>query len=480
MALLAFTTASADPQLRELASETRDSLSNTFGHSGIPVKLLDSAPQSPSSAADYLISGDFSRDGNKVVGTLHLDEAAHGVSLTSYRFEASGDDVRNLPERIGVQMAGNLSWSNPLMILDRRHPVDPTLLAALMQSDNYGNDFLERYQHAKEIVAKAPNLREAQVSLAYYTSFVVDAFPRDQRAVAVTDARHAFDQARELDPSLGDIEGAWCFLHSEVLLRECENHLHAGIALSPNDNWLTEFLAQVLEQVGRFDEAAQLQQLSYTQSPYAPIKIGHTLQMLEFTGAPDDANELNQNGARWWPEFKASFVRNRLMGLLYRGDFRGIRRLAQQRDLKNSPALQASAAIVSALDSKSVPTLRRACAAAFSNEGDSGPPLFKPQCLVAFNALGDEDSAYALADKMYPRRIGRTPAETEQIWLNDPEGGAPFQFITSPAATPMRRDPRFLPLAERTGLLAYWRSGPPPDFCRKKPEPVCAQLLRRS
>jgi len=34
-----------------------------------------------------------------------------------------------------------------------------------------------------------------------------------------------------------------------------------------------------------------------------------------------------------------------------------------------------------------------------------------------------------------------------------------------------------LQLAERTGLLAYWRSGRPPDFCGKQPEPICAQLL---
>ena len=211
MALLAFTTASPDAGLHQLASEARDSLSQTLSQSGIPVKLLTSAPQPGSSSGDYLISGDFSKDGDKVVGTLHLDEAAHGVTLASYRFQATGDDVRNLPERIGVQMAGNLSWSEPLMILDKRHPTDPTLLATLMQRSNYLSDFLQRYQNAKEVVAKAPDLREAQVGLAYYTSFVLDALPADQRAAAVADARHAFDKARELQPEMGDIEGAWCF-----------------------------------------------------------------------------------------------------------------------------------------------------------------------------------------------------------------------------------------------------------------------------
>ena len=34
-------------------------------------------------------------------------------------------------------------------------------------------------------------------------------------------------------------------------------------------------------------------------------------------------------------------------------------------------------------------------------------------------------------------------------------------------------------LAQRVGLLDYWRSGRAPDFCRKQPEPICAQLLKR-
>ena len=481
MTLLAFTTATADPQLREIASETRDSLSSTLAQSGIPVKLLGAPPQASNSAGDYVISGNFSRDGDKVVGTLHLDEAAHGVSLTSYRFEAAGDDVRNLPERIGVQMAGNISGSVELMVLDRGQPTDPTLLAELMQSSNSLNDFLQRYQNAKLVVAKAPDLRPAQAALAYYTSFVLDAFPLDQRMTAVAEARRAYDKARELDPSAGDIEGAWCFLHSDALWRECEDHLRAGIARSADDDWLDEFLANTLKQVGRFDEAAQLQQLSYTHDPYAPMKIGHMLMMLEYTRADKDADELSRNGSRWWPEFKGSFVRNRVMGLLVRGDFPGIRRLSQQPDVKDNSAFQGSAAIISALDSNSVAALRRACAAVFGSDLNSVPPFLPLQCLVAFNSLGDEDSAYTLADKMYSKRLGRTPAETEQIWLNDPEGGAPLQMVTSATAAPMRRDPRYIALAQRTGLLDYWRSGRPPDFCRPPhPEPVCGELLKRS
>jgi hypothetical protein len=42
----------------------------------------------------------------------------------------------------------------------------------------------------------------------------------------------------------------------------------------------------------------------------------------------------------------------------------------------------------------------------------------------------------------------------------------------------MRQDPRFLDLARRIGLLAYWQSGRAPDFCNKRREPICATLVR--
>lgn len=471
-AMLPLTTASSDPRLRELATETSDSISAKFAQSGFPVKLLASAPQGAAPPADYIITGDFSSDGRNVDATLHLNQAAQGVTITTYPFEASGADIRNLPERIGVQTAGNLSDAQSELAIDKRHPVDPTVLAEFMRFNLASNDWLQNYQSMQRILAKMPDLRMAQTGLAYYTGFVLDQFPDDQRPAAIAEGRKAYERSRELDRSAGDVEGSWCFLHSETLFGQCEDRLRAGMARSPDDSWLNDFLAGLLTAVGRFDEAAQLQQLSYTHDPYAPNKIAHMLRILEFTGAEDDAQALYQDGTRWWPEQKPLFLRMRLLGLTWRGDLQAV---GQLEKTISSPRYRSSAPILAALQSKSIPSLRQACADALADGADN---LFPLRCFVAFNRLGDEDSAYALADKMYPRRVGATAAETEQIWAKDPDGGAPLQLVTSPAAAPFRRDPRFIALAQRSGLLNYWRSGRLPDFCRKRPEPVCAQIER--
>jgi hypothetical protein len=90
--------------------------------------------------------------------------------------------------------------------------------------------------------------------------------------------------------------------------------------------------------------------------------------------------------------------------------------------------------------------------------------------------LGDADGAFAIADKLYPNRIGRTAADEDRIWFDRPFVNG-TEYLTGPGAAALRRDPRFLPLAERTGLLRYWRSGRFPDFCNSpRPEPICARL----
>jgi hypothetical protein len=65
--------------------------------------------------------------------------------------------------------------------------------------------------------------------------------------------------------------------------------------------------------------------------------------------------------------------------------------------------------------------------------------------------LGLVDDAFQLADRWAQGGMTRpsTPA-----------------FLFYPGEAPMRRDPRFMPLAAKLGLVGYWRStGKWPDFC---------------
>jgi hypothetical protein len=225
--------------------------------------------------------------------------------------------------------------------------------------------------------------------------------------------------------------------------------------------------------VGRFDEALELARLSHSRDVYVPMKIAWMLQMQEFAGDGEEARALYDQGARWWPEYQRLFVRNRVVGLLERGHFDAILRLEQEIGSKGLPeGYEGSSGLVAALKAKSVPAAQRVCSRAER-------VLMHMRCMIVLATLGDHDSAYAIADEFYPRRFGRTTAESDRIWLDAPTGVAPLEFITSPAAAPMRDDPRYMQLIQRVGLLDYWRNGRLPDFCRKQPEQFCKQIKRR-
>lgn len=466
IALLPFTAVSPDADLREIASQSRESISHTLSETGIPVRLVDSKTAGQSSAGDFMLSGEVSRAADKVAITVHMDEAAHGVTILTQKFEATGGDIRNLPERIGAQVAG-LFDASTLMLLDRRHPLDPALMAELLAASS---DDLGHYQVVKRVAAKAPNEPNALIGIAFYTGFVLGELPRDQRAQAVREARQAADKALKLAPEFGDTYITWCLLRSETLWADCENRIRTGNRIDPDAPYLKSFYALLLRRVGRFDDAVGLMRLSYTHDPYNPFKIRDMLRTLELSGDSDGARKLYEQGLRWYPDYKLEFASNRLVGLISRGDVDAIGRF--EKDIGPEalyPEYRKSDTLT--VNWKSPAAVGQACQRAPGM-------IVKARCMLTLANLGDQDASYAIADKLYPRRVGRTPGETERIWLDQPYVFVP-EFVASPAAAGMRRDPRYLGLAQRTGLLDYWRSGRLPDFCRKQPEPICAQITRR-
>ena len=77
--------------------------------------------------------------------------------------------------------------------------------------------------------------------------------------------------------------------------------------------------------------------------------------------------------------------------------------------------------------------------------------------------LGFADDAYAVAEHYTP----------------DPDQSGSFLFAPDTAA--LRRDPRFMQLADKFGLVAYWRkTGKWPDFCAEPNLPYdCKQVAAK-
>jgi tetratricopeptide (TPR) repeat protein len=395
-----------------------------------------------------------------------MEETEHHVVVYSHQFEAGRDKAWELPEQVGAQVASQLSWTAPLLALERRHPSDPAIVAALLQSSTAGLEgvgVLQDFETARRLAAKAPDSPLAQNQLAFNTAFAFYSLPREQRAEAIAAARRAVDRTTKLAPEFGGGYIPWCLLHSNVRLAECEDRLRTAMRRDPDDPFVNWFLSRLLNNVGRNAEAADLARLSLAHDQYMPYKIAQMLRMLEITGQTREAAELYEKSTHWWPG-NGEITWYRVSGMIQRGDFKTAQRFEDEAGggSKSSP-------VVLAITRGSLASVRSAC----STAEDTDSVL----CMLALARLGDGDAAFRSAVQLYPSRRGRSPAEEDLIWIeNQPE--VPLSFLTSPVAAPLRRDPRYLPLAERTGLLAYWRSGRPPDFCRKNPEAICARLLK--
>jgi tetratricopeptide (TPR) repeat protein len=473
VALLRFTTTSADSRLRDIAAQATDSLSHTLPQSGVAVRLLEAPTNDSRQSSDFVISGEFSRKGERIIATVRMDQVAHGVTVFTRQFEAAADEANDLPERVGAQIAGTIAWAAPLIELEISHPSDTSIMADLLRQLDLLGDPLQAYQAAQRAAGRDPKSAFAQVALAFATAYNLGQLPQSEREHAVAEARRAAQRAVKLAPEFGDAYSVTCYLRSETLLRDCEDRLRRARRIDPDTPFADAYLSALLRSVGRFEEAHQLAKLSFARDPYAPTKIGWMLRSLQFNGQQAAAERLYEQGMRWWPEFSPDYFENRMLSLLERGEWQSIIRLEQNVATRQRPSgYGESGALHAAFELRSATAMASACR-------DDDDHWLRLRCLIGYASVGDLDGAFKVADKLYPKRIGRTPAETERIWLEAPNPTAPLELVTSPAAAPMRRDRRYIQLAQRVGLLAYWRSGRIPDFCRQNHEPICEQLVMR-
>jgi DNA-binding winged helix-turn-helix (wHTH) protein len=468
IALMAFTANSADADARRLAAATREAVASSLSQGAFAVRT-DAGPGSLRPPADFLISADLTMTPDKAVESVRMEEEQQHVVVFAHQFEASRDKAWNLPEQVGAEVASQLSWTAPLVALERRHPSDPAVTRQLFQESStglQGAGDLSDYESSRRLAMTAPNSPLAQNDFAYNAAFAIDELPLDQRENAVELARRASDRAIELAPESGEPYAPWCMLHSEVRAGECEDRLRKAMRVDPDAPFAGWFLANlVLSPVGRNEEAAELARLSLAHDPFMPNKIGLMIRELEVTGHSDQAEQLYRQSTKWWPGDDAILWR-RFSGMIERGDFEAARRFDDQ-----TLAGRQRDPVLVAISRGGVAGVRTAC----THAKDFDAMI----CMLALARFGDLDAAFALAGKLYPARRGRDATEDDRIWLENPSPN-PVAFLTSAGAAPMRRDPRYLALAQRLGLLDYWRSGRLPDFCTKAHEPVCARIAARA
>lgn len=463
VALAPFGAPAGDLAAVELARTARVSLSHMLSEGGFPVRLANADDRN----ADFVITGDIQHSSGTIEATIRMEQSRDHVVIFTHRFEAPEKDGSTLPDQIGASVAANLSWTAALMILDRRHPSDPQITSELLKQMSItveGGDMLRAYEIARDIARKAPNSAIAQVALAFDTGFVLGDLPREQRLMAVAAARQASQRARQLAPEFGDVHIPWCILHSSAWQAECEARLREGARVDPKAPFVGSFLSSLMSDVGRMENGLEFARLTIANDPFKPAKLSKLIFGLEVTGRREEADEVYARAVRWWPTNERIFW-GRVLGFIEAGDYVALEQFASQ----DGKRLQSTASLLAAFRSGDIAALTRVCHATELH------PSTTLLCPVLLADLDQYDAAFAAADQMFPTLVGKSAQEEERLWLDNPDG-YPMSILSAPSASALRRDPRFIELARRTGLLRYWRTGKLPDFCTRKHEPICSRI----
>jgi hypothetical protein len=206
---------------------------------------------------------------------------------------------------------------------------------------------------------------------------------------------------------------------------------------------------------GRSQEALTVIQkiaARYSFMQFVPLtQIWALLQL----GQTDDALEIAQRGQKLWPE-RGLFILLQFETTVLEGRVAGLQALMNDPvigpQLRDAPPTFLD--IARAMRSRSAPDIEAASRDCTHVDASDWPR--EQGCLLALVMLGRMDDVFRLA-------------LDESI----------DNLLFFPQMAPLRADPRFLGLAKKRGMFAYWKkSHTQPDFCATEHAPACQALQR--
>ena len=462
VAVLRFDTLSDGPQARHFADALTDEIVTRLNNNHIQVvSRADAAtlrgPDRDRKGAELgvslLLDGTVQDDGKAVKVRVHLDDPVRHATLWSGSADGPADKNDQLQASIARTIVAVLACSNRALV-PGHGLTDPDLLSRYLHAcdiflhgPNTREGVYELLASLREVVAKAPGFAPAHSDLAKFALFLSARMPPDQAAPLRQEAEAEAHKALALDPKSPDGYIALAELLTRTDWVGREKLARKGVASDPAWPISNGYLGTMLADAGRLQDAILYRQ----KAAAADLQIeegGSNVQLQCGSGQFEPATsdlfaKLKHNPADGYAGF----------GL--RNCLKYARRWAELRALaltpatnpanRNDPSSSAYDTYLVAYEFGKPADVARARNAALA-AGGMDPVM--ANAIEALSVLGFTDDAFAVAQRYTPHRTG----------------DAEFLFFT--LTTPLRRDPRFMQLAARLGLIDYWRSsGHWPDFC---------------
>ena len=309
---------------------------------------------------------------------------------------------------------------------------------------------------------------EARGLLAYSQALRVEG------AQALTDgvlqeAEREASAALALDPHQADARLAQIVLRRSMQdFATTEDELRAVLASDLRNLRAMRQLWEVMQCVGRSQEALALVERALTLAPLSAVINFPRAQMLWITGRTAEADRVIDRAKRYWPSHPFVLFA-RFIILAFTDRVPAARAMLDPRGTIPGNFSDAGVALwrvnLDALEMRTSAKIAQAVEA--SVNGAASNLQLSSQAILALSALGQLDASFEIANSLFADR--GSPATQGQV-NPSPRKGTAWRFapwLFTPPIAAMRADPRFASICDAAGLTDYWsKRGIQPDYRR--------------
>jgi TolB-like protein/Flp pilus assembly protein TadD len=408
---------------------------------------------------ETVLEGSVRQSGDQVRITAQLIDAESGFHIWSETYDRRMADIFTVQDEIATAIVYKLKieLAPKEQQLAQRDAAPTQNVAAYefyLQAraiwKRRGEDNLRRavelYQSA---LARDPGFARAHAALA--SAYVVlpgytieDGDEEKYLPMAEQSAR----QALALDPKIGEAHAVLAQVNSERgNLLDAESGFFFAISLEPNEPTPHHWYSILLQKVGRLDAALEQARRAYELDPSAPVLAYNLANVYLMRGEDEQALRLSKLAGELGLSSGATEGIDATVAIR-RGQWDESKRLLLAQG--KLPA-ELKSKVGDFVDAIANPARRPAVVA--------GLRAVEPQVatqvdlLMPYIQLGQNDIAFQIVDDSLAR--------DRMAWLREWSVMNAWQ----PEAAGFRKDPRFSKLAERIGLVDYWKQYGYPDHC---------------
>jgi DNA-binding winged helix-turn-helix (wHTH) protein/TolB-like protein len=404
--------------------------------------------------AGLILDGTVERRNDALTVRVHLDDPGQGVVLWSRDFDGMASAGQVLQAQVAARAT---AVATSALQAHRDGMTDPAVVTDYVTASerlvfNWDGGADSAVPVLRRVVARAPHFARGRALYAVTLAFQIIGAPPEQAEPLRHEAERQARQALAVDPKVGFAYLALGRSHPSTDWADAEAQYLRGLTVEPG-NWPVAIEeSRLQQQTGRLKAATLTAQRAVALDPFQPGPTYTLAVLLAATGDPEQASKLVDRMQALWTGHLLPPT-TRFWVAVIEGDRKSA--LAAAPDvhfpIMNDVARTSWQAYFTALPPAIEPERLRRTSEIIRTASAQGR-LDPAWAMTMLAGLGDVDGAFAAGDRYAAAFSAYDPVHP------------PYLFLPQTAA--MRRDPRFIKLAARLGLVDYWRTtGNWPDFC---------------